>query len=237
MLNEQFPGASNAIASTMAMLGDNEAIYREAIDNARSRYVANNTIDLQSLISNELQAATVLFELIRPMGFNYTQACDIIAANSSGRQFFAGRNILTIHRGSLIITDQPDGKPDEYSIDLCQPVTHPINLSVSITPNDGTVAKPSSASTIMLDAAVLDGNPHFVLRHWRNGDRIAPFGMNGTKKLSDIFTDAHLSIIDKENVWVLTRNDEILWVIGHRTSRHYPVTPSSTHIITISTNE
>lgn len=237
MLNEQFPGASNAIASTMAMLGDNEAIYREAIDNARNRYVANNTIDLQSLISNELQAATVLFELIRPMGFNYTQACDIIAANSSGRQFFAGRNILTIHRGSLIITDQPDGKPDEYSIDLCQPVTHPINLSVSITPNDGTVAKPSSASTIMLDAAVLDGNPHFVLRHWRNGDRIAPFGMNGTKKLSDIFTDAHLSIIDKENVWVLTRNDEILWVIGHRTSRHYPVTPTSTHIITISTNE
>ena len=237
MLNEQFPGASNAIASTMAMLGDNEAIYREAIDNARKRYVANNTIDIQSLISNELQAATVLFELIRPMGFNYTQACDIIAANSSGRQFFAGRNILTIHRGSLIITDQPDGKPDEYSIDLCQPVTHPINLSVSITPNDGTVAKPSSASTIMLDASVLDGNPHFVLRHWRNGDRIAPFGMNGTKKLSDIFTDAHLSIIDKENVWVLTRNDEILWVIGHRTSRHYPVTPTSTHIITISTNE
>jgi tRNA(Ile)-lysidine synthase len=237
MLNEQFPGASNAIASTMAMLGDNEAIYREAIDNARNRYVANNTIDLQSLISNELQAATVLFELIRPMGFNYTQACDIIAANSSGRQFFAGNYIITTHRNSLIISHQDSGQVDEYPIDLSQPVNAPINLSVSITPNDGTVAKPSSASTIMLDASVLDGNPLFVLRHWRNGDRIAPFGMNGTKKLSDIFTDAHLSIIDKENVWVLTRNDEILWVIGHRTSRHYPVTPTSTHIITISTNE
>lgn len=238
MLNEQFPGASNAIATTMTMLGDNEAIYRAAIDNARNRYVSGNTIDLGSLTTNEQQASTVLFELIRHMGFNYTHASDIIAAaNASGRQFFAGKNILTIHRGTLIISTQPDGQIDEYIINLTQAITAPINLTVSIAPNDGTIAKPTSASTIMLDATVLDGNPQFVLRHWREGDRIAPFGMRGTKKVSDIFTDAHLSIVEKQNIWLLTRNDEILWVIGHRTSRHYPVTAHTTSIITIKTNE
>lgn len=238
MLNEQFPGASQAIASTIEMLRDNESIYRSAIDNARNRYLTGSTINLKALIANEQQATTILFELIRPMGFNYTQASDIIAAaKASGRQFFAGKNILTIHRGTLIITTLPDSQPDEYIIDLTQAITTPINLTISIVPNNGTITKPASASTIMLDASVLDGNPQFVLRHWHEGDRIAPFGMKGTKKVSDIFTDAHLSVIDKQKVWLLTRNDEILWIIGHRTSRHYPITPTSTHIITITANE
>lgn len=238
MLNEQFPGASQAIASTIEMLRDNESIYRSAIDNARTRYFIDSTIDLEALITNEQKPATILFELIRPMGFNYTQASDIIASvQESGRQFFANQYIATTHRGSLIITARADSQHDEYAIDLTQATTEPINLTVSIKPNNGSITRPTSASTIMLDASVIDGNPQFVLRHWREGDRIAPFGMKGTKKVSDIFTDAHLSIVDKQKVWLLTRNDEILWVIGHRTSRHYPVTPSSTHIITITANE
>ena len=238
MLNEQFPGASNAITATIAMLGDNEAIYRAAIDNARNRYVSGNTINLNSLIGNEQQASTVLFELIRPMGFNYTQASDIIASvHESGRQFFADQYTATTHRGALLITANCCSECQEYAIDLSHNITTPINLSVEILPYNGSMAKPTSASTIMLDATVLDGNPQFMLRHWREGDRIAPFGMKGTKKISDIFTDAHLSIVEKQNIWLLTRNDEILWVIGHRTSRHYPVTAHTTSIITIKTNE
>jgi len=40
---------------------------------------------------------------------------------------------------------------------------------------------------IYLDESVLDGNPVFELRHWRRGDTLQPFGMKGSKLVSDIF--------------------------------------------------
>lgn len=74
-----------------------------------------------------------------------------------------------------------------------------------------------------IDPAALDGNPDFVMRHWREGDRIEPFGMKGSRLVSDIFSDAKLSLDDKRKVWLLTRNDTVLWVVGLRTSRHFAV--------------
>ena len=50
------------------------------------------------------------------------------------------------------------------------------------------------------------------MRRWREGDRIEPFGMKGSRLVSDIFSDAKLSLDDKRKVWLLTRDDIILWV-------------------------
>lgn len=234
ILNEQFPGASEAMAATISMLRDNEGIYSQAVDTARNRYFHNDTIDLTNLISNEPHATTLLFEILRPMGFNHTQACDIIkAANLSGRQFFTTDYIATTSRKQLIISKNGNTPDDQYIINLTESITQPITLDISINKNNG-ISHTTSPLTIILDASVLDNNPIFTLRHWQQGDKIKPFGMNGSKKLSDIFSDAHMSLIDKKNTWILTRNDEILWVVGIRASRHFPVTKSTTRIITIT---
>ncbi len=234
MLDEQFPGSRQAIASTIAMLRDNEAIYRRAIGNARDNYCNGNTINLASLAADMPQAATMLFELTRCYGFNHSQAVDMVnAAATSGRQFHSDTHTATTHRGSLIITPNAPDTCDSYTIDLSRDVTFPIGLSVTTT-DGGTVGIPHSPDTIILDASVLDGNPRFILRRWQPGDRMSPFGMKGSKKLSDIFSDAHMSLIDKQDTWILTRDGIILWIVGVRASRHFAVTPSTTRVITIS---
>lgn len=62
-----------------------------------------------------------------------------------------------------------------------------------------------------------------VVRHWKNGDRFRPFGMKGSKLLSDLFTDLKLSEREKQEVWVMEADGDIIWVIGHRASALYKV--------------
>ena len=45
---------------------------------------------------------------------------------------------------------------------------------------------------------------------------MAPFGMHGTKLVSDIFSNAHLSVAEKSGKWLLTAGETILWIPGIR---------------------
>ena len=48
--------------------------------------------------------------------------------------------------------------------------------------------------------------------------------MRNKKKLSDFFIDEKLSIYDKDNVWLLCSNNDIIWVIGYRIDDRYKIT-------------
>ena len=48
--------------------------------------------------------------------------------------------------------------------------------------------------------------------------------MRNKKKLSDFFIDEKLSIYDKDDVWLLCSNNDIIWVIGYRIDDRYKIT-------------
>ncbi len=236
VLREQFPGADNAIAATISMLRDNESVYLDAIVDKDKEYRKGNRIDLKNLLRSENNPVVVLFEILRPFGFNATHARDIVAsADLSGRRFYSNAHVALLNRGELVVLlrDCQCDDTDEYVIDLSSSVDAPLKLGVAIEKCSEKNVKPVDSGTLLLDASVLDGNPHFMVRRWRKGDRIAPFGMKGSKKVSDIFSDAKLSLDEKAKVWVLTRNDEILWVVGYRASRHFPVTSCTQNVLEI----
>lgn len=72
-----------------------------------------------------------------------------------------------------------------------------------------------------------------IWRRWRRGDRIDPLGMNGkTRKLSDLFTDAHYLPIQKQLSWVVTdAQDRIIWVPGLKRCDFAKVTPETKHVL------
>ena len=123
----------------------------------------------------------------------------------------------------LKITPRGEETDDsEYKIALNDPATVPDWLEIS-TVNVEDISFDRNGMSLYLSPDVLTDNPHFTLRHWREGDRIEPYGMKGSRLVSDIFSDAKISVNDKKKVWILTRNNVILWVIGHRTSRHFSI--------------
>ena len=117
----------------------------------------------------------------------------------------------------------------EYNIDSSQnQINIPLNLSFSKV----TDISIGSNTTIFVDEDTLQFP--LVLRHWKEGDSFQPFGMNGkSKKVSKLFKDEKLSLIDKENVWLLCSGTEIVWIIGMRQDDRFRITNTTKNLLKI----
>ena len=61
------------------------------------------------------------------------------------------------------------------------------------------------------------------LRNRRDGDRFQPFGMQGSKKIKDFLIDSKVPHHERYRVPILVSGEEIVWVVGHRTSERFKV--------------
>ena len=74
-----------------------------------------------------------------------------------------------------------------------------------------------------------------IIRQVQTGDRFYPFGMNGSKLVSDFLTDRKLNLLEKRRQLVVTdASGTILWLVGLRTDHRYRVTSSTTRILRLT---
>jgi tRNA(Ile)-lysidine synthase len=64
----------------------------------------------------------------------------------------------------------------------------------------------------------------FVIRRRRAGDRFRPLGMEGTRKLKDVFNDRGLTRPERDRQLVVESGGRIVWIPGHTVSRDTAVT-------------
>ncbi len=76
-------------------------------------------------------------------------------------------------------------------------------------------------------------SPPLTLRLPVKGDRMQPFGMIGTKKLSDIFGDKKIPARDRTSTLVITDVNDIIWLVGVATSEKTRVTPQTRRVAKI----
>lgn len=80
----------------------------------------------------------------------------------------------------------------------------------------------------VFDAA--GGLEGMVLRPPERGDRLQPFGMAGTSKISDLFTDAKVPRAARRRWPILVENGELLWVPGVRRGQGRPIGPETAEV-------
>jgi tRNA(Ile)-lysidine synthase len=64
------------------------------------------------------------------------------------------------------------------------------------------------------DVAVTDLGSAVTVRAWRDGDRMRPVGLGGSKSLQDLFTDRKVPRALRRTLPVVERAGEIVWVAG-----------------------
>jgi tRNA(Ile)-lysidine synthase len=102
-------------------------------------------------------------------------------------------------------------------------------VSAEVVPGPVSPEGPDRAT---LDAGALGGR--IEVRTWREGDRIRPLGMNGTKTLQDLFTDRGVPRSLRHQLPVVTVDDEIAWVAGVAVSERFRLEPDSEHVAVLS---
>lgn len=58
-------------------------------------------------------------------------------------------------------------------------------------------------------------------RKWETGDFFYPLGLKGKVKLSDFFKNEKIPLSERENIWLLCHNDDIIWVYPYRINDKY----------------
>ncbi len=73
-----------------------------------------------------------------------------------------------------------------------------------------------------------------TVRRWKEGDFFYPSGMQGKKKLSKFFKDEKLSLVAKENTWLLCDQKGIIWILGYRSDRRYSAQADTKKLLKIT---
>lgn len=72
------------------------------------------------------------------------------------------------------------------------------------------------------------------IRNRKDGDRFVPYGMKGSKKIKDYFIDEKIPKEERDSIMLITDEENILWIVGYRSSDLYKVTSDTANVLTIS---
>ena len=105
------------------------------------------------------------------------------------------------------------------------------NIEFSVISNDLSLNFKKSKFIKYFDFDKID---NFIsIRNRRNGDKIIPLGMNGSKKLKDIFIDMKIPKEERDCIPLLCLDDNISWIVGIRVSEEYKITNKTKNILKV----
>jgi tRNA(Ile)-lysidine synthase len=128
-----------------------------------------------------------------------------------------GRKVSVRKEGDfLIFSSSPEQRLKKFSYPIRVPGKNEIdelNLTLNTRIVDFHPVSHRRADTVYFDAYKIKLKD-LRLRNRREGDRFKPFGLRGTKKLSDFFIDKKIPRNLRDRFPLLVDGEDILWVVG-----------------------
>lgn len=171
-----------------------------------------------------------LYQWLNEFGFSAWNDIYDLVEGQSGKQVLSEEFRLLKNRETLILSPILEtAEKEEFQIEANDTeVNFPLNLRLCQV-DDITI---DSNRAIFVDAEKI--RFPLILRKWNEGDVFQPFGMHGkSKKVSKLFKDEKLSLIDKEKTWILSSDNQIVWVVGIRQDERFKIKNTTNKILKI----
>ena len=233
ILKELNPDFLSSFQKTQTYLQESQTMAEDASIMVYQQVAKENGEDIHFDL-NQLKKLpnykSYLYQWLNEYGFSAWDDIYDLVDGQSGKQVFSNKFRLLKNRDFLILSPiNLEVDIEEYFIYKNQKeVNIPLNLSfckvadISLVPN----------TTIFVDEDKL-WFP-LDLRRWKKGDSFQPLGMEGkSKKVSKFFKDQKLSLIEKEKIWILCSDNQIVWIVGLRQDERFKVKNTTKNILKI----
>ena len=140
---------------------------------------------------------------------------DIISSDRPNSRVALPLGVTTVRaydRLMFMLSDQA-GLEADYELLITEPGCYQLPCG------DFIHVKLSETVTFATDVATTNVNINttpfpWLVRTFRPGDRITPFGMSGRKKVKDIFIDRKIPLSERKKVPLLFCGDDLIWIVG-----------------------
>jgi len=242
-IKEISPGFAKSAQKSIDNLNDSYQLLQSVINEKRNNLFTqdvNNNILIPIVDILNLKPYSIwIYYLLKEFGFS-RQITDAICYSlerkeqNIGSKFSSSDYELLIDREFLIVrktTNSRIFKKVEISITKTK-IENPIRMTMESQKNtpEFVFSKSNNVAYFNLDKLTFP----LTIRPWQVGDRIIPFGMNGSKLVSDILINNKVNSFDKENTYVLLSGKKIIWLVGHRTSNETRVKRNTKNIYVVS---
>lgn len=221
------PSVCEDIAKTAWRLSEANRIVDKAMEDAQKRVTVGDGIDVASLMQ-EPSPEYLLFHLLTPYGFTPSQietVFKLMPDVETGTMWSSQSHDLLYDRGRLLIEPRDDDRrkemkiPEEGTYIICGD----LRLIVKRVIVDDEFVIPKEALRVAVDCSKVVFP--LTIRTAKKGDRFTPFGMRGSKLVSDYLTDKKKNIFEKRRQLVVCdANDRIVWLVGERIDNHFAIT-------------
>ncbi len=230
LLRELYPGVDATMEQNLRRLDDAATVYRDHVDTLRRQLLQPHPSILPyphpplTAIRTEAIAElhpqrTLLFELLRPLGVNAAMVDELLAAlpGEGGQLFHTATHSLTLHRGHLIAA--PRQEAPMPVVDMAEaPLPERWDRSGRVIHVDGDQVQPP-----------------LRMRLWQAGDRFQPFGMRGSRLVSDFLSELGLSRLERQWVWLMEdAGGNVVWVVGLRAGERTRIGDSTRKVLRLS---
>ena len=187
---------------------------------------------------------SLLFELLQPFKFNTTDVNDILNSldKSEAKRFESSSHQLIKDRKFLILS--PLKTKQEALLYLIDKSTKHLEFGndqlvrFHLKPIKNLARMSAKSNYAYIDTAEL--NFPLVLRKCEPGDYFYPFGLNkasgkaSKKKIGKFLRDQKLSHYEKENTWLITSGERVVYLLGHRLDDRFKVKDKTKEVMEIT---
>ena len=203
-LRELSPAAERTIAETAAQLRDEAELLDAAVNDALKELGGGPAISLDPLMEHPPALQRLVLRSLAGRALSRTELTQLLSVGHRGtKSLDLGGGLRAVAEyGTLRFTRAEEAEPPT-----------PVELPVPGRARFGDWELEARRDRPG-DVAVTDLGPAVTVRAWRDGDRMRPAGLGGSKSLQDLFTDRKVPRALRRTLPVVEAGGEIVWVAG-----------------------
>ncbi len=230
-LRELNPAAERTVAETAQLLRDEAEVLDEATRAALKELGGGPAVSLGDLRARPPALARLVLRRLAeaveggPRALSRAAADALLRLGERG-----GSQTLDLHGGLRAVAEYGTLR---FTRDLEAAPPDPVALPVPGRARFGDweiVARLGGPG----DATVAGLGAEALVRSWREGDRMRPVGVGGTKSLQDLFTDRKVPRALRHTLPVLEAGGAVVWVAGVALDERFAADPSDPRAVGLS---